>query len=103
MTNKNMTVFKIDGPILPGTISVVWSKCGKRSCRCHQSKEHRHGPYYRWTGWIRGRATTITLSKEIAMECKRRIANYRKLQRQFEIITAAAIKTAPWVKNTQTG
>src|SRR6516162_6677073 len=29
--------------------------------------------YYRWTGWINGKATTKTISEEIARECQKRI------------------------------
>ena len=96
--NKNI-VIKIKGRILPGAISKAWGRCGKSTCRCRRGKKHRHGPYYRWTGWIKGKATTKTLDRTVAKECSKRIANYRKFQKAIAKELSKAIKSAPWVKN----
>jgi len=32
-------------------------------------------PYYRWTGWVNGKATTNTNGQEIARERQKRIEN----------------------------
>ena len=58
--------------------------------------KYLHGPYYRWTGWINGKATTRTVSEGIARECQLRIDNYRELQRRIEVVTAEALDQAPW-------
>src|SRR5437763_11511166 len=72
----------IDWPILPGSISTARSQCGNKGCACRKKRSPRlHGTYYRWTGFIDGRRTTKTISKETAQECKRRInksADFRK-------------------------
>jgi hypothetical protein len=86
------------GRILPGTISTVHAKCGKPTCRCHQDPNYSHGPYYRWTGWIDGRATTKTVSEDIAQECQRRIENYKELQKKIEKTVADALDQAPWTQ-----
>jgi len=90
-------VIRIDEPILPGTISTARAKCGKKTCRCHQDPKHLHGPYYRWTGWIDGKATTKTLTKKLAEECERRIKNYRQLQKNLESLVSEALANAPWI------
>jgi len=87
-----------DGPILPGSISTANSQCGTEG---YASKKKRspqlHGTYYRWTGFIDGKRTTKTITKEAARECKRRIRKYRRLQKQIDTLLAEALRAAPWL------
>ena len=56
---------ELDWPILPGSISTAMSQCGKDGCGCKKKRSPRlHGTYYRWTGFIDGKRTTKTISKE---------------------------------------
>lgn len=89
-------LLEITFPLLPGSISTASSTCGKPNCACKQRPPKLHGVYYRWTGFLDGKRTTKTLSKEVAQECQRRINNYRRLQRQVETILAQALAQAPW-------
>jgi hypothetical protein len=83
-------------PLLPGSVSTATSTCGKAQCACKAQPPKRHGVYYRWTGFLEGKRTTKTLTKEQAQECQRRIKNYRKLQQQIHKITTQALAKAPW-------
>lgn len=83
-------------PILPGSISIAYAKCGKKNCICMTNARKIHGPYYRWTGLIDGKRTTITISKEAATESLRRIKQYKQLIRQWDAIMKKALKNAPW-------
>jgi hypothetical protein len=74
------------------------ARCGKRTCRCRDDLSQRHGPYYRWTGFIDGKKTTITLTQEEAMECRRRIKNLKKLQAMLAKLIKAALDAAPWAQ-----
>src|SRR3954454_15471293 len=88
----------IDWPILPGSISTARSQCGNKGCACRKKRSPRlHGTYYRWTGFIGGKRTTRTISKEIAQECKRRIRKFRKLQKEIDTLLAQALWNAPWL------
>ena len=78
-------------------MSIAYAKCGKPTCRCRQDPEYRHGPYYRWTGWIDGKATTKAISEEIADECQKRIENYKQLQKKIDKAIADALDQAPWI------
>jgi len=93
----------IEGPILPGSVSTAKSQCGKDKCACKATPPKLHGTYYRWTGVIAGKRTTKTISREAAYECKKRIARFRKMQRQLDLIAAEALENAPWTepKNLQ--
>ena len=95
-----MIVLEIQPPLLPGSISTAKSTCGKPNCACKGTPPKLHGVYYRWTGFLEGKRTTKTLSKEVAEECERRIQKYHKLLRQIEKILAQGLAHAPW-KETQ--
>ena len=85
-------------PILPGSISTAKSQCGKAGCACKKKRSPRlHGTYYRWTGFIEGKRTTKTISKEVAQECKRRIKQFRKLQNSIDMLLQQALENAPWI------
>lgn len=95
-----MSIYKIiipkDYPILPGTISTAYAKCGKVNCACASDPAKLHGPYFRWTGLINKKQTTITLDRDSARECSLRIKNYKKLLKVWDALIKAAIKNAPW-------
>jgi len=99
MSRQKITI-TFDSPILPGSISTAQSTCGKPNCCCKKSSKNLHGTYYRWTGAINGRRTTKTISKELALECLKRIKRYRAMQRQLQTQIQKALQNAPWeVKN----
>ena len=84
------------GPILPGSISSTKSQCGKPNCACKTSPAKLHGTYYRWTGFIAGKRTTKTISKQQAEECERRIKNYRALQHKLDQNHRGRPSQCPW-------
>ena len=93
---KNKNSISFFGPVLSGTISEARAKCGKKTCRCQKDPKFLHGPYYRWTGLIDGKKTTVTLTKEEAKECERRIKNWKRLQEKISLIGQKALARAPW-------
>jgi hypothetical protein len=90
---------RAQGPLLPGSVSSTKSQCGKPNCACKTSRAKLHGTYYRWTGFIAGKRTTKTISKQQAEECERRIKNYRALQHTLDQILEEALVNAPWNKS----
>ena len=93
-TEKIKIIF--EGPVLPGSISIAKSKCGKPNCACKAKRPKLHGPFYRWTGVINGKRTTKTISKEVAGECLTRIKKYKKMQEKMDEILKIALDNAPW-------
>ena len=94
--NDKIIILEVTVPLLPGSLSTAWSTCGKADCACKANPPKLHGLYYRWTGFIAGKRTTKTLSKQQAAECRRRIRNYRRLQRQIQTLLSVALAGAPW-------
>jgi hypothetical protein len=90
-------LLKVKCPLLPGSISTATSTCGKPNCACKARPPKLHGVYYRWTGFLEGKRTTKTLTRDQARECQRRIKNYRKLQQHIDKLLAQALAQAPWL------
>lgn len=88
-------------PILPGSVSTVRSRCGKPKCICKGQSPRLHGDYHRWTGFIDGKRTTKTISPEMAIECKRRIRIFRKLQKRIATLVRKSLLNAPWTTGTK--
>ena len=44
------------GDFRRGTISVVFSKCGKKNCACAKEGHPGHGPRYLWNATIGGKS-----------------------------------------------
>jgi hypothetical protein len=87
---------KLDWPILSGSISTAKSQCGQAGCICKKNPPQLHGTYYRWTGFMNGKRTTKTITKEVASECKKRIANLRKLQKEINNLINKSHSDPPW-------
>lgn len=96
----SMAIQKITfpAPILPGSVSTALSTCGRKQCACHSDSRKLHGPFYRWTGFIKGKRTTKTIDHKVAQECIKRINNYKALRAQLDNALANALDNAPWLK-----
>jgi len=94
--SRQKIILTAPAPILPGSLTTVWAPCGKQNCCCFSDTTKHHGPYYRWTGLIDGKRTTVALSPELFKECQKRINNYRLLLTQLDRTISQALKNAPW-------
>lgn len=98
MSSAKLIHLRVPGLILPGSVSTATPRCGKHTCKCWDDPAHRHGPYYRWTGIIDEKKTTVTLTQEEAKECARRIQNFRTLQARVARVIKEALEIAPWTQ-----
>jgi hypothetical protein len=96
MTKQKITI-SADGPVLSGTVYKSNMKCGKANCRCALDSAERH-VVYQWSGNIDGKNTSRALTIEMYLECKNRIANYKKFKRLFVAEVDRGLKAAPWIK-----
>lgn len=90
-----------NGLVLPGSVSTARSRCGKLKCACKGKPPHLHGIYHRWTGFVGGKRTTKTLSREMALECERRVQNFRRLQREIAKLVRESLTNAPWIAKSK--
>ena len=91
-------MIKINWPILHGAVSTAMAKCGQKNCRCRVDPKALHGPYYRWTGKLKGKITTRTISAQEAKECELWIDNYQKLMADLEKMLKESSDSAPWTR-----
>jgi hypothetical protein len=73
-------VVDLEMPI-PGSIQIMFLRCGKKNCHCHQSDEFRHGPYYLWYRRIHGKMTTQSIAEEDVQSFKKWISNREILEK----------------------
>jgi len=90
----------LSGKILPGSVSSSYLRCGRKNCTCHGKKPKLHGPYFRWTGFIDDKRTSVTIPENIAKECFKRIDNYKKLMLKVEKLKLMALAKAPWLDSS---
>jgi hypothetical protein len=95
MSSKK-TKIEFFSPILQGRVEKTFLPCGKKNCACKNDRSKLHGPYYRWTGYIDGKQTSRTLSKEEAEQCQTWIENYRALQEKIAELLKTSLGNAPW-------
>jgi len=75
-----------------GTLAKRTTVCGKPSCRCAKDPRYRHGPYYEWSRWQKGRLVSRRLSPEQAAFVREAIASHRTIQRLLRTWEAETVK-----------
>lgn len=68
------------GEVLPGSLTERAMRCGRPGCSCHHDPPRLHGPYWQWTRKVKNKTTTRWLSPEHAADCRRSIANDRRIR-----------------------
>lgn len=79
LNNLKKQICKLDLAI-PGTIHIQYRKCGKANCRCHQSQDQMHGPYYLWYRKIDGKLYTSVIDENDLQSFNEMIENRLKLE-----------------------
>ena len=55
------------GDMRPGSVMVVFRRCGKPTCHCAQPKDPGHGPHFQLTSKQEGKTVTEMLSHTVAV------------------------------------
>lgn len=76
-----------------GTISVTFSKCGKKRCVCAQKGHPGHGPHYRWTATWEGKtlAQHLRLGPELG-QAQKQVENGRHFLDWYQEVVALNAK-----------
>ena len=86
------------GMVLPGSISVRRTRCGRRNCGCHADPPRLHGPYWQWTRKIAAKTICRWLSDSQHRDYQAWIDNDRRLHdllARLEALGAAAFDADP--------
>lgn len=87
------------GDLRAGSLTSTSGRCGKPSCRCHQSGQPGHGPNLRLTYKVGGKSVSESLPTPAAIhKAEREVAEFRKFQqlsREFVETNAAICRLRP--------
>lgn len=89
------------GFLWTGTVLRQSQPCGKPSCRCHQNRQHHHGPYYVWTRKVEGKTVTRMLSEAEGRLYTEWIKNRRQLDRTIKKMLAISQQMGPLILRQQ--
>ena len=83
-----------------GSIQTTHLRCGKKNCRCHQSDDERHGPYYLWYRRKNGKLTTKSINEEDLEVYRMWISNREKLEEAMRKMSELGSSYATDFKST---
>lgn len=86
----------IDG-VLPGSVVVRRTRCGKRNCACKADPPVLHGPYIQWTRTEHGKTVTRLLTEQQMTRYQPWFDNARRLKdlvAKLEIASVHAVEQA---------
>ena len=79
------------GPVLPGTITRRYTRCGRPGCRCMAEPPQPHGPYWSWTRKVANKTVTRYLTDEQAADYGPWFDNARRLRELVAKLEAAGL------------
>ena len=53
------------GPVLKGSVSASYTRCGQARCACQADPPQLHGPYWQWSTSVDGKTVARRLNDEI--------------------------------------
>lgn len=79
--------------IIRGSLKKYYLTCGNKGCRCHQSEENKHGPYwYLNVGWAKGKQKMYLIQKNKVNEIKQGTKAYQELWNKLCQVSELNIK-----------
>src|SRR5437899_3034657 len=80
--------------ILPGSIVIRRTRCGKRECACRADPPALHGPYIQWTRTVHGKTVTRLLTEDQLARYQPWFDNARRLKHLIAKLEAASLAAA---------
>ena len=80
--------------VLPGSIVIRRTRCGKRECACRADPPTLHGPYIQWTRTVHGKTVTRLLTQDQLARYQPWFDNARRLKDLIAKLEAASLAAA---------
>ncbi len=80
------------GPVLPGTVTRRFTRCGRPGCKCMAEPPQPHGPYWSWTRKVDNKTVTRYLTDEQWADYASWFANARRLRELAAELEAASVR-----------
>jgi len=94
------------GMVLPGSITLRRTRCGRRNCGCHADPPRLHGPYWQWTRKVAAKTICRWLSDDQHRDYQPWIDNDRRLHAlltRLEALGTATFEADPrWQQRGRT-
>jgi hypothetical protein len=80
------------GFVLPGSIRVRYTRCGRSGCRCMADPPRPHGPYWWWTRKVNAKTVTRILTDEQYAEYRPWFDNARRARQLLAELEALSVE-----------
>jgi hypothetical protein len=92
------------GECVRGTVVARMVRCGKPTCACAEDDARRHGPYhYLMITLGRGKTKTVFIPADLVGEVRGWTANYARLKKTLEQVTATSCALIEWERGQDKG
>ncbi|MGH8931125.1 MAG: DUF6788 family protein [Egibacteraceae bacterium] len=91
------------GFVLPGSVQVRSTRCGKPGCRCHADPSQPHGPYIVWTRKVADKTVTKVLTETQLAAYQPWFDNARQLRQlvsQLQTLSLQAFEEDDYPRDT---
>ena len=87
------------GPVLKGSVSASYTRCGQPNCSCQDVPPKLHGPYWQWSTSVDGKTVSRRLSEEERRLYEEWIGNRKRLEQLIRDMHSLALDAAAELKN----
>jgi len=89
--------------VLPGSVVVRRTRCGKRNCACKADPPVLHGPYIQWTRTEHGKTVTRLLTEQQLTSYQPWFDNARRLKDLVAKLEIASVHAVEQAEKTHKG
>jgi len=96
---------KIDqiGPVLKGSVSASYTRCGQANCACQEDPPQLHGPYWQWSTSVDGKTVSRRLSNEERQTYQEWVNNRKRLEATIQDMHELALEAAATARKPPKG
>jgi hypothetical protein len=89
------------GPLLKGSVSASYTRCGQARCACQDDPPQLHGPYWQWSTSVNGKTVARRLSDEERRIYQEWVDNRKRLEALIQDMHQLALETASAARKTR--
>lgn len=68
------------GPVLKGSVSARYTRCGQARCSCQNDPSKLHGPYWQWSTSVNGKTVSRRLDDDQRQLYQQWVDNRKRLE-----------------------
>lgn len=87
------------GPVLKGSVSAAYTRCGRDYCACQDEPPKLHGPYWQWSTSVDGKTVSRRLSDQERELYQEWVDNRKRLEAVIRDMHALALDAAAKARN----